>query len=241
MTLQPWLRQATVLSASLGGLAALGAHPVTVAHGLRHPHAWVARAGADEAAAQLAQLLVWCLLAALLAGLVLASALAAAANLPGSAGAAAGHLTRLVLPAIVRRVLGVGVVGVGVSATLAFAVAPAAHATAPGTGQDASGRAAAGAVRVLPAPALPGHQAAELAAVPSVPVVADARRYVVRPGDSLWQVAQRCHPTATAGALSALWPAWYAANRELVGPDPDVLRPGQTLQVPESGCAGTEQ
>ncbi|WP_425600034.1 hypothetical protein [Ornithinimicrobium sufpigmenti] len=28
------------------------------------------------------------------------------------------------------------------------------------------------------------------------------------------------------------WPRWYAANRELIGPDPDLILPGQELRIP---------
>lgn len=59
---------------------------------------------------------------------------------------------------------------------------------------------------------------------------------VVRPGDSLWGVAQ-AHLTATGQepttrAVAAAWPSWWAANRERVGDDPDLLRPGTELTVP---------
>jgi hypothetical protein len=60
-----------------------------------------------------------------------------------------------------------------------------------------------------------------------------AARVVVRPGDSLWSIAAtELGPNATAEAIAARWPAWYAANRQLIGPDPDLILPGQVLRTP---------
>lgn len=42
--------------------------------------------------------------------------------------------------------------------------------------------------------------------------------------------------TGTGVALARrLAPAWLAANRAVIGPDPDVLHPGQVLTVPAEG------
>jgi hypothetical protein len=48
---------------------------------------------------------------------------------------------------------------------------------------------------------------------------------VVRPGDNLSGIA------AALGVRGG-WPALYAANRRVIGPDPDVIRPGVILAVP---------
>jgi len=59
---------------------------------------------------------------------------------------------------------------------------------------------------------------------------------LVRPGDSLWAVARRdlqaAGAAATARDVAAAWPLWWAANRQLVGEDPDLLRPGTHLTPP---------
>jgi nucleoid-associated protein YgaU len=56
---------------------------------------------------------------------------------------------------------------------------------------------------------------------------------VVRRGDTLWGIAaRRLGPSASDARIAAEWPRWYAANRAVIGDDPDRLRPGQRLQAP---------
>ena len=52
--------------------------------------------------------------------------------------------------------------------------------------------------------------------------------YVVRAGDTLSEIAQ-------AKGLSGNWKALYAANRNVIGADPDLVLPGQRLKVPAAG------
>ncbi len=49
--------------------------------------------------------------------------------------------------------------------------------------------------------------------------------YAVRPGETLSGIAARF-------AVRGGWPALYAANRPLIGPDPDVIRAGTVLVLP---------
>jgi|SRR5829696_6573450 len=57
----------------------------------------------------------------------------------------------------------------------------------------------------------------------------------VATGDSLWAIAERrLGPDATPAAVTAEWRRWYAANRGVIGPDPDRLLPGTTLRAPDS-------
>jgi hypothetical protein len=56
---------------------------------------------------------------------------------------------------------------------------------------------------------------------------------LVRPGDSLWSIAAHdLGPGASSTAIDARWRAIYAANRALVGPDSDLIEPGQRLRLP---------
>jgi LysM repeat protein len=67
---------------------------------------------------------------------------------------------------------------------------------------------------------------------PSAPTVSASpatttskRTYVVRDGDSLSEIALRL-------AVRGGWPALYAANRQIIGPDPNLIRAGTLLAVP---------
>lgn len=55
----------------------------------------------------------------------------------------------------------------------------------------------------------------------------------VRRGDSLWSVAARhLGSSATDAEVAREWPRWYAANRAVVGADPDLIVPGEVLVAP---------
>ena len=79
------------------------------------------------------------------------------------------------------------------------------------------------------AAARPPDPAADRAADrPDAPV----SRLQVRPGDSLWSLTAALLPAgAPGGTVTAGWRLLYAANRAVVGPDPDLLLPGQSLRV----------
>lgn len=56
------------------------------------------------------------------------------------------------------------------------------------------------------------------------------RSVVVRAGDSLWAIAARqLPPRAGQRRIAAGWHSLYRRNREVVGADPDLIRPGQVL------------
>jgi hypothetical protein len=56
---------------------------------------------------------------------------------------------------------------------------------------------------------------------------------VVRAGDTLWALAERSLPAgADDGAVTARWHRIYALNRDRIGPDPDLIQPGQRLRLP---------
>ena len=123
------------------------------------------------------------------------------------------------VPAPVRRVL---LAACGVA--LAGGMAGPAPATPGELHQDRTGAAGAALVQGLPLPdrptgALPGG--ARTSHRHLLPV---SRVVVVRPGDTLWALAGQ----------SPAWHRLYAHNRGVIGPDPDLIRPGQRLRLPHS-------
>jgi nucleoid-associated protein YgaU len=143
--------------------------------------------------------------------------------------------TATVSPPIVRR-LAAAALGAGL---LAGPVAgPAAAAVpAPVAGSDVPGEVLPGWTADRPAPPPAGDDPA-----PPATTVAhrpSATAWVrVRPGDSLWAVAARhLGPGATPAAVADEWPRWYAANRDQIGPDPHLIRPGTRLRVPASSAS----
>jgi hypothetical protein len=50
--------------------------------------------------------------------------------------------------------------------------------------------------------------------------------YNVQPGDSLSRIAQLFYNDASK------WPVIYAANRDVIGPNPNLILPGQSLDIP---------
>jgi nucleoid-associated protein YgaU len=70
---------------------------------------------------------------------------------------------------------------------------------------------------------------------------ASGRVLVVRPGDTLWRIAHDLLRDATPGRARDPSPAavartvarLHAVNRGVIGDDPDLIRPGQHLTIPE--------
>jgi hypothetical protein len=106
----------------------------------------------------------------------------------------------------------------------------AAGAGSPASDENGSrSRPAATAVDGLPLPDRPrgnGHQAPET-----------STGYRVVDGDTLWGLT-RLHlgPAATDARVARTWPLWYAANQDVIGPDPHLLIPGTVLQPPGHGA-----
>lgn len=173
----------------------------------------------DQVVEAVAALAAWCCLLWLSIGWLALLA----SSVPGRVGSALAGVADAVTPALLRRAAGLLVGG-------AVAVVPGAPA-------------AAGTTAPAPPP-VPARSTVSLAAAdldwpvdraaprPGVvrPVV--VRPVVVRPGDSLWRIAQRHIRTRSPAAVAAAWPHWYAANRSVIGPNPDLLRPGLVLVPP---------
>ncbi len=55
------------------------------------------------------------------------------------------------------------------------------------------------------------------------------RRVVVRAGDTLWRLSAVRHPHASPAELVRAVARDHRVNRSTIGPDPDLIRPGQRL------------
>ncbi len=82
-----------------------------------------------------------------------------------------------------------------------------------------------GSVTSTPARASAAPAARADAAAPAAAARAGAAGYVVQPGDTLSGIA-------AALGVPGGWPALYAANRRVIGPDPALIRPGTILAPP---------
>jgi nucleoid-associated protein YgaU len=159
-------------------------------------------------------------------GLVLA--LASARLLPSALGRVAGLIGDAVTPPLLRRGL-----AVALGAGLAFgaAPAPAGAGTRPAPSPTPTTTSTAVPVVVLDRPAAP----------PAASAPNRDTTVTVRPGDSLWSIAAHSlGPAATTRDVARAWPAWWAANRTVVGPDPDLIFPGQRLTPPPDPSAHLE-
>ncbi|MFC6707832.1 LysM peptidoglycan-binding domain-containing protein [Flexivirga alba] len=74
------------------------------------------------------------------------------------------------------------------------------------------------------------------------PVADDSGEVVVHRGDTLWSIAAaHLGPHADAQAIAAEWPHWYAANRDVIGNDPDLLAVGTRLLTPDHALEGSNR
>lgn len=53
----------------------------------------------------------------------------------------------------------------------------------------------------------------------------------IRKGDTLWDIAAA--RVVGDEKVADLWPRIYAANRDVIGDNPDLIRPGQVLELPD--------
>jgi nucleoid-associated protein YgaU len=187
-------------------------------------------AGAEALLLAAAGLLAWGVWAWGALGLLLT----AASALPGALGWAAHLLTRVVLPGGARRAAGLALgLGLGLTGPVAGAALLVVPAPAAAAGPTA------GAVPDWPAAAvLPDRPASTpVPDWPGAPAPLAAGSHVVVRGDCLWDVAaarlaDRLGRPATGPEIADATYAWWAANADVIGPDPDVLLPGQVLRPP---------
>ncbi len=126
---------------------------------------------------------------------------------------------RVGCPQGVRRLLltGLGVLLAGGGAIVTGPASATPPPRDPGRPGQEPGRAV-----TLPVPARPTGTAPE----------APRQRIEVQPGDSLWALSQQGAPSASAPEVARLVERTYRDNRRTIGPDPDLIRPGQRLVVP---------
>lgn len=136
-----------------------------------------------------------------------------------------GHTARVVralTPQVWRRLV------IGAAGAAMVAAPAAAVAATGGTGDDGSdhGRPVTERIDGLVLPDRPSGGVRH----DSSP---QPRAVRVRPGDSLWRIAQRnLPPGADAERVARVTQRWYAANRDRLGPDPDLIQPGTRLRPP---------
>lgn len=203
-------------------------------------------ANADALATSVSALCLWALLGWLA---VLATGTAALA-IPGTLGRIAAVISSTIAPRAARHmmatVLGVtlltGIVATGpahaeasthadprpsYSLNLDWPVSgqqpPATQAAAP---PNSSGGAAtvASSYEQVPTPA---H-----ANAPQTPQNPDT--VTVADGDNLWSITSKhLGPNASPERIAQEWPLWWEANRDVIGEDPDLIQPGQSLRAPD--------
>jgi len=68
------------------------------------------------------------------------------------------------------------------------------------------------------------------------PMVSPSSSHMVAKGDSLWRIARLVlsadGSNPSGASISDLWRSIYDLNRELIGDDPNLIHPGQILQLP---------
>ncbi|MDP9227334.1 MAG: LysM peptidoglycan-binding domain-containing protein [Actinomycetota bacterium] len=53
------------------------------------------------------------------------------------------------------------------------------------------------------------------------------------PGENLWEIAARTLRTDDVGRISHYWRRLYSHNRHVIGPNPNLIRPGEVIELPE--------
>ncbi len=191
----------------------------------------------------------------------LGMALSALAALPGAIGYACRRMAGRVAPAAVRKavafVLGTTLTAALVPGTALGETTGIAHrALRPAV--VASARHASGGMALAapdasfrlvsrrpPVPDVPGvrddgapHDAPDAAPLPDwSPGRTQDReeRVVVLRGDTLWSIAANSLGSAASAAqIDTAWHRWFAANRDVIGDDPNLILPGQLLRQPSS-------
>ncbi|MCW2579887.1 MAG: conserved rane protein of unknown function [Blastococcus sp.] len=193
--------------------------------------------GPDTLVLSAAGLLAWTVWAWGTVGL----ALTAATALPGMLGSGADLAVRVVLPAGARRAaaltlgLGLGVAGPFLGTAVQLVLTPASAAAFAATPvPDWPGLAGSPPA----APVAPDWPTSSDTGTPSPVPDWSPDAHVVLPGDCLWHIAagrllQQLDRPPTDSEIAQDVHAWWTANADVIGPDPDLLLPGQVLRPPD--------
>jgi hypothetical protein len=216
MSLRRLALTSAVMAVIAVALVALAPRPADLIAVLSGPQAVADAAGPDAVVLAGCGLLAWVAWSWGALGLVLTAATA----LPGAAGATARLLLRVLLPAAARRAAAVALgVGLGLASPWLAAAAPPPGSPAPA------------------APDWPTTARPPADPVPDWPTGSAAGAHVVVRGDCLWEIAERrlaaeTGRPPTAREIAGAVHAWWGANADVIGPDPDLLLPGQVLRPP---------
>lgn len=247
MSLRRWTATTAAMAAMAWALVVLGPESGQAWRAVTAPQALVDVAGADALLVPVAAAAGWVCWAWGVLGL----ALTALSTVPGAVGRAADLLVVALLPAGARRLaaIAVGLTVAGPLLAPPTALLPASVTSTPAAVSDQP--AATGGVSPM---AETGHEVADWPAAPAgddgaasgvppdwpgPPATSPAadQRVVLR-GDCLWDIAadwltrQRPGvPASDADVLAAVH-AWWQTNAAVIGPDPDLLLPGQVLSAP---------
>jgi len=221
MSVQRWATTVLVVLAAGAGLRALAPEPAVWTAVLTDPQRVVDTAGPDALLVPVA----WALAAACWAWGAVGLALTVATRGPRPVARAAAALLPLLLPAAARRAAALAV-------GLSLVTAPVVVAVPAGPALASAATAQVATAPVATAPS-------DLPPVPDWPAPAPDGGHVVVRGDCLWDIAEAWLTAQGGGssppdaaAVSAAVVAWWQANAAVVGPDPDLLLPGQVLRAP---------
>jgi hypothetical protein len=230
MSLRRLLVSAAAMTAIGALLSTLTPTVPSMAGAMAHAQRTVDAGGADALVVATVGLLAWAVWLWGAVGLGL-TALAAA---PGLLGAAGSILVRLVLPAAARRGAA-GLLGLSLGVAPLLGAAPVLL-PAVASAADSSAATTRAAVPDWPAATPPAEVPDWPSGRPTAPDRSSGPHVVLR-GECLWDIAadrlargRPAPPTEpeTARAVHA----WWSANAPVIGPDPDLLLPGQVLTPP---------
>jgi len=233
MTAGRWLVTAAVMAAAAWVLWSAGPEPAEVRAAVADPQGLVDRAGADALLLVVVPVLAWACWTWGAVGLVLT----AASTVPGVLGRLAGTLLAGVLPVGARRAAATALgLGLSIAAPTALVVVHPQVAVAAAAVTDDRGVPAATTWADWPTA---GDAAPDWPGLPTTDPAAPADGHVVLRGDCLWGIAENWlaqrspgTPPSSAAVQEAVG-AWWQANADVIGPDPDLILPGQVLRLPD--------